>query len=288
MKKTLFLVIFILNIFLLNAQDNEDRARTMISMAMTKATNGSSIDEINELFNNIVDIHPDFHETYTAWGTCIIICDEVNYEAYEDAFHKFRKATKIKPDNAMAYYLWGAGLSIYADHKKDRLLTQEAFLLYQKAIDINPQFVELYMTWGIRLLECAKTDNSVQYYKEAIDKFEKAIEITPEDPDAWECKAWAYFRISKLENNFSKYKKQMIDSFIEADRIGVKTSAYNLACYYSLTKEKEDALKWFEKMLIKRGDEGIDLKNKIIEDEDFNNIRNEKKYKELMKRFFQD
>lgn len=289
MKKTLFLSLFILTTFLLNAQDNSERVNTMITMAMTKATNGGTMEEINELFNQINTAYSDYPETYTAWGTCILICAKEDYKTYEDAFDKFRKATEIKPDNAMAYYLWGRSKYYYAKNKRDDSLYKESFSLYQKAVDIDPQFTEAYYLWGINLLECAKTENSVQLYKESIDKFEKIISITPKNANAWEYKAWAYFRIGKLENNLVKYKDQIVDSYTEAERNGSRLAAYNITCYYSLIKEKDLALKWFEKMLVKSNVDNVGLtKERIDNDKDFDNIRNEKKYKELMKRFFQD
>lgn len=284
MKKIIVFLLLITNLSLI--AQNEDRTNTLITMAMDKAVNGCSVEEINEIFSKIDESQPNNYDIQTAWGTSILICAKDDYSVYESAFDKFRKATEIKQDDVLAYFLWAKSKYHYAKEKNDKSLFQECSSLYQKTIEIDPGFVDGYADWGAFLLDYGRSENNVQLYQEALEKLEKAIAISPERIDLWEYKGWGYLRIGKSENNLLKYKEKIVDSLSEADRLGGQMASYNMACYYSLINEKELALKWFEKMLFKRKNEDQELKKKINEDKDFDNIRNEKKFKELIKRFF--
>ena len=56
------------------------------------------------------------------------------------------------------------------------------------------------------------------------------------------------------------------------------TSAYNVACGYALSGQKEEALDWLE-LSIKAGFSKIDHLRK---DPDLDSLRNEKRYKKLL------
>lgn len=64
-------------------------------------------------------------------------------------------------------------------------------------------------------------------------------------------RGYAYLKLGHLEKNLVQYRPQLEASFFKAEQLGDQSAAYNLACYYSLIKEKEKAVKWLENNTVK-------------------------------------
>lgn len=290
MKKVFFILFFVVSI-LSYAQDNYSRAEALIAMAIGKEAEGGSLDEVSDIFKAAIEISPDYAEIYNAWGATIAqraIAQEDN-ELCKDSFDKFKKATELKPDYAEAYSLWGLAIAYSDANEKDSSsLIKEITDKFRKASEINPDDPNTYINWGMSMLHYAQKEENAEYYRESGEKYDKALSLGAKETDIFEGKGWSYFRLGRLENNYLKYGNQITDAYSEAEKLGSQSAAYNLACYYSLIKEKDLAIKWLEKTIVMdyTNKMGELSKDRINKDKDFDNIRKDKRYKAILKKYF--
>lgn len=289
--KKLFLSLFFLISLITQAQDNRSRAESLVAIAIGKQEEGGSLDEVSKILDEAVKLSPDYAELYSIWGYIYVIYAEKESDAilYEASFEKFKKSIELKPDSPEVYGLWAGAVMYYAALKEDDSIYNESFVILQKAIDIDPDFVGGYLLWGDILLQLAVKNENAYYYEESAGKYDMVLTLGTRSIEALNGKGWAYFRLGRLEKDYSKYSNQIVDSYAEAEKLGSQSAAYNLACYYSLVKEKDLALKWLEKTIVFNYPEKMAVltKDRINKDEDFNNIRRDKRYKEILNRYFQ-
>lgn len=109
-------------------------------------------------------------------------CDR---EDWSEVANACRQATRVMPDMAEAYKIWGNALQ-----RMNR--TAEAMECYSKAVEIQPDLAEVYA--GIAQLYARQ-----QKWQQAIEYFQKAIIIKPEFPLAYRNLAHVWEQSGDLE-----------------------------------------------------------------------------------------
>ncbi|WP_156032691.1 tetratricopeptide repeat protein [Prevotella sp. 10(H)] len=288
--KQLTLILLLIYSISSYSQENKVRAESLSAMAIGKEEEGGSMEEIAAIMEEAVKAAPSHADLYTIWGFLAMRRAEKKSDTalYELSFEKFAKATEMKPDSPEIYGLWAGALIFYANLKKDDSIYQQSFDKLQKAIDADPQFIQAYLVWAQTLLKQAMDKNDSTLYKESIAKYNKVLELDSNSIDALHGRGFACLSLGKIEKDFSRYGKDLVASYTKAEQQGSQSAAYNLACYYSLTKEKDKALKWLEKSIINPYEikMGVLDKKRIEDDDDFDNIRRDKKYKEILTAYF--
>ncbi|MDR2954646.1 MAG: hypothetical protein LBV43_06160 [Prevotella sp.] len=271
-------------------EESKTRAESLAAMALGKDSEGGSIKEVSAIFEEAIKIAPSYTELYTVWSFIIMKHAEKDKktELYQDSFNKLEKALELNPDSPEIYSLWAGGLLSYANLKEDENIYNESFEKLQKAIELNPEFADAYLMWASALLNLANKNKNADYYRQSGEKYNEVLKLNPNSIEALTGKGWSYFRLGHLENDYPKYRHQVIESYGEAERIGSQSAAYNLACYYSLLKEKDESIKWLEKTIVKKYDVRMEIltKERIEKDDDFKNIRRDRRYKEILNRYF--
>lgn len=109
-------------------------------------------------------------------------------------------------------------------------------------------------------------------HHEALDCFRQAHELKPQNLDALMGMAWCFKRIDRVDQSI----EMMRLAYQSHPKIPVVL--YNLACYYSLARNKEQALSWLGRAL--RMDQSI---GKLIPKEtDFDPLRDDPDFKYLL------
>ncbi len=269
--------------------ENKVRAESLAAMAVGKEAEGGSMDEISAMLEEAVKAAPSHADLYAIWGFLAMKRAEKDSDTglYEISFEKFNKSVQLKPSPEV-YGLWAGALIFYANLKKDDSVYKECFDKLQKAVDVNPRFIQAYLVWGQTLLKLAMDKNDAALYKQSIEKYNKVLELDTNSLDANTGKGFACLSLGKIEKDHTKYGEELVSSYLKAEQQGSQSAAYNLACYYSLAKEKEEAHKWLEKSIVKQYTIKMEVldKKRIEADEDFNNIRRDKKYKEILTTYF--
>lgn len=134
-------------------------------------------DESVELIRHIIKERPEeVHWAYIAWGNVLEAQNK-----YEEATQRFRRATEIKPDFALAYIRLGWTL--------DRLgKREEAEKMVEKAANLDTKRPE-------RLLDYAWMLHRHQNYEAADSAFRKASVLYSEEPAVW--MSWVDSKLSR-------------------------------------------------------------------------------------------
>ena len=135
--------------------------------------------------------------------------------------------------------------------------------------DLVTKVEDPYEAYALRGYAKAMNGN----FDEAMKDIDKALEINPNYGRGRHYKAFTY----KLFKKNDKALEWFIKS-VEAEEYS--WSYFGAACIYSVKNDKENAIKYLKKA-VELEPEAIKARAKT--EEDFNNIKNSKEYKELMK-----
>jgi tetratricopeptide (TPR) repeat protein/predicted DNA-binding WGR domain protein len=188
------------------------------------------------------------------------------------------------------YHLIGQWYEQDADYYKAvKWFERSLLIVYQLKQDQISVFSDIFLQLSFCYLEMSRFDLSLLY----INLYQRC------DPESQE--ACGQIRDS-IERSRALYEKAMeaywkalevvtAQSYEEAIRITHKALEiapndpalhFNLACFYSIIKEYREALYYFELALKK----GFNDEDKIRNDEDLNNIRNQQEFAEILSKYF--
>jgi serine/threonine protein kinase/Flp pilus assembly protein TadD len=189
-----------------------------------------------------------------------------NKKMFDDALTAGKKAIELDPNNHIPYWILGR---IYRQMDRE----QEALELFEKALEINPDFYtasgDLRMVYE-RLGEKEKAEEVVWT---AIKFFPDFLLRYPEDARARMFFAMNLSTVGKIEEAKSEAAKA-----IELSP-GDTVMLYNAACFYALIGEKKLAVETLKNAITS----GWQDYGWIKRDPDFESIREEPEYIEMMK-----
>ena len=244
-----------------NKKNNEAR----LNLAALAYSNGHTKKAII-LYNKALEIAPN---NVKALESLAIIM--ISLERYADAKIFYKRVSDS--DSSRKGVNMGLGIIALYDKKiKDaRAFFLKETKLYPENIDA---FFNLAISYefnlkGVRGSKDADYDSAIKYYKIVFEK----------DPNF----LYAPFNIGLIYAKQKKYKDAIAitQKALKNLKAPNEKAYYNLACFYSLDGQKKKAIKYLEKS-IKQGFRDF---NKIESDTDFKNIRDEKKYKKLIKKY---
>ena len=204
---------------------------------------------------------PTLSEAYAALALAYF-----NKKEYTEALEAGQKATELDPNNYVAYWILGR---IYRTSDRER----ESVDLFVKALTINPDFYSAFGDLEMVYERLGETEKFKEISKQALEFYPRYSSKHPDDARAHMYYALALTRAGKTE---------------EAKRIAAKAlhlspddaiMMYNASCFYTQIGEKQLAIETLDKA-IHAGYENFEW---IKRDPDFDGIRNETGYIELMK-----
>lgn len=257
-------------------------------------------DNINKIIaSNSIELKKVASSVYNDWGVDIgnLAKTKTGLEQgklYISAIEKFEIAIAIKP-NYDVYYNWGTYLGKCADTKdgdEQELFYNSALEKFEKAVSLKSDFHEAYYNWGIALGKLAnkKTGSEKErLYSSAFEKFEKAIAINSDFQEA--LNNWGVylgkFAKMKIGKEREKLNKLAIEKYKEA--ITIKPDDhdvyYNWACLYAMQNKIDESIEYLKKA-ISLNKEGTYTKSFILNDEDFQDIKNDPKFIAFLKETF--
>ena len=247
-----------------------------------------------EKFMLAVKYREDYPEAYFGWGTAlsnlgkIINSDdkEKGKELFEQSFEKFMLAVKYREDYPDAYNNWGNALLnlgkiiISDDKEKGKELFEQSFEKYELAVKYKEDYLDAYYNWGIALAELGKIiisgdkEKGKELFEQSIEKYELAVKYKEDYSEAYN-----NLGIAKIHLWYSEKDNNLLNSVIEISLKGeaiLKYSCmYNLACAYSLLKDKKNALHYLSEIIKVKPD----LKKWAREeDKDWLDFRNDEEF----------
>ncbi len=211
-----------------------------------------------EDYNKVIRLKPDYAPAYNNRGNAY-----GKLGRHQRAIEDYSKAIRLKPDNAFAYGNRGAAYDLLGQY-------QRALEDYNEAIRLKLDDAKIYNSRGVAY-------GNLGQHQRAIADFNEAIRLKPDNAVAYNNRGLAYAYLGQYKN--------AREDFDEAIRLkpDYYPAYYNYACLFSLQKDATQACNWLG-WAIERG-----LKDwKYLEaDKDFDNIRNEKCFVDIIKKNIQ-
>ena len=200
-------------------------------------------------------------EAYAALGLCYF-----NKEMINEALKASKKAIELDPSDFIGY--WNLG-RIY--HSTDR--DQEAIELYNKVIELNPEFYSAYTDLRMSYTRLGQKEKRTKLVEMELKIFPQYLFKHPDD-----ARAHLFFATTLIEAGRNKEAKSEAATAMELNP-NDPLMLYNLSCFYSMMNEKKLAIDSLARS-IEAGHEDYEW---FKRDPDFDNIKNEPEFIELMK-----
>jgi len=213
-------------------------------------------------------------------------------EQYQDAKDIYDRILELNPNNPML--LHNRGISYGQLGKYD-----EALADFNHALELRPDAPGTLINRGNAYTELAR-------YDEALADLNRSLELDPDNPAAFNNRGNAYFRLKRYDEALADFNRSLelrpddADTIHNRGTVYIKlgkyneafadlnhalelkpddaSTFYNLACLFSLWGKINDALAYLKKAIDKDEKYHEDAKT----DEDFNNIREDPRFKKLI------
>lgn len=265
---------------------NKQKEAMELSSEGVEHYNNKEYEKAIEKFANAAKLDPNDPSVYHKWGSALARLAQANddIEMCEQSFLKFAKAIELKPDSPQVYNNWGNALVRLARINEDTSLFEQSFTKYAKAIELNPTYPEPFNNWGLALYHLGQLNKDSSLIKQSFTKFEKAIKLNPDYINAYKGYVNAIWQFARQKNKFNTYKSRLKDLLFKMEELKEGAGTYKLACFYSLSDEKDKAIEWLGKYLNKYSK--VSKRTKYEQERDFDNIKSDPRFIELLDRYY--
>lgn len=203
---------------------------------------------------------PSLAEAYVALAMAYY-----NKKLYDDALDAGQKALELDSENATAYWVLAR---IYHSMDQD----DKAIELHEKVIELNPDFYAAYTDLSICYERVGNTNKYTEVVQKSMEMFPRFLSEHPDDARAHIFYAQTLAKLKQADKAKDIGKRAY--ELSPNDTVML----YNLACLFSRLEERETAVDYLKKSCAS----GYQNYEWIKRDADFDNIRNEPGYIELM------
>jgi len=263
-----------------------------------------SVEHARRMFERAIEIDPGYALAWTGIAACssfVYTYWDASVSHLERADTASRKALELAPDSAEAHTARGLALAFAKRF-------EEAEQAFQSAIRLNPKLFDAHYFYGRARLQQGK-------HAEAAKSFEEATRLSPDDYQALSFLTQAYEALGRKAEADEAHRRtlQLIEHHVELNpddsralNLGAMHMAYlgqrerglewakramaadpedsgmlyNLACFYAIQGEPEEALNCLEKAV----QLGFGLRGWIENDPDFSSVRGTPRFQALLEK----
>lgn len=244
-------------------------------------------EEAIECFNKAIELDPKYANAWNNNGAALAYI-----KRHKEAIECFNKAIDLDPKDSSAWDNKGVTLAYLKKY-------EEAIECYDKAIELNPKLAKVWSNKGIALDNLERHEESIECYdkviqidpkflggwnnkgvalgllkrfEDAIYCFDKTIELDHKYFDGWNYKGYALIILKRYQEAIVCYNRAIE---LEPKNAG---AYFNIACSYSLLNDIEKSFEFLKKAI----DMDINYKEVAKTENDFNNIRNDERFRKLV------
>ena len=253
-------------------------------------------------FRKATEEYPDLAPAYFYWGRVLLHLahDDKNNDnrirLYKLAIKKYEKAYELAPEESNALNDWGFALGNLADVEEnpdERIrLRKSAGEKYEKANTLSPQDFSILYNWGFALGDLADVeenpDERIRLRKSAGEKYEKAHALSPQDSKTLNNWGVTLIELGKIlkRNGYYDEAVEKLESSIHHDPNG-PLQILNLARALVLAGRNEEGIQRLKEYVAKmKEQEKLSEINDFRKDDDFIPVRDDPRFKELVKECF--
>lgn len=153
---------------------------------------------------------------------------------------------------------------------------------YEVAFKMDSTNHEALWSWANLLANLGYYTKKPDMITQSFEKYEQAHKLAPNEARLQNDWGSSYLLMCKATDDFKTYKTKTIEKLSQAEALSVQSAAYNLACFYALTKDKKNAYYWLDQALSKEYTVNLGKRInrlQIISDTDFDNIKKRLSFK---------
>lgn len=239
-------------------------------------------------FERAIELKPNYAMAYYNLGTILLDLTKLqdNEMIYQRCFPLFEKAIELNPVYRGAYLNYGNALYELARKKSSENLYQKSITQYKQAISNDPNEFSAYYNLGLALRDLAVIKSDEKLFHESFIQYQNAINLAPDKALLYDNYAAALLNFTALNGKIEEYKEKIEELLNKAKHIDPMFGAYNLACLYARINKYSEAFNYLEIELKNKNHANIS-RSRLEADSDFNNIKNDPKFKKLLDQYLQ-
>ncbi|HYK44240.1 MAG TPA: tetratricopeptide repeat protein, partial [Parafilimonas sp.] len=208
-----------------------------------------------------LELAPNLSESHSSHGFALSLCSK-----YDEAAQEFTQAIRLNSNSYDAFYYY-ARLCFARGHM------EQSADLFLKASEVRREDFQSILLLG-QVYRVLNSDKAEDAFIEGVKRLRKYVELNPDDIRALSFGAGALLEIGNRDEAY-----QWMNRALELDprNAGV---LINGSCLFAKAGDKERALDVLERAV----DLGYGKKDWMENDPDYDNIRHESRFKELMER----
>lgn len=221
----------------------------------------SVLKEAEESSLKALALAPNLAESHSSRGYILALGKK-----YDEAEKEFHEAIRLNSNCYDAYYLYGRSCFARGEFEKSAEM-------YLKASEVRPEDFQslLLLAQSLRIIG---KDNEHEVIRKGISKARKLLELNPDDVRVLSLGSGSLYEIGEKKEAF-----EWIQRAFELNPDSAST-LFNGACVYAKDGKKDQALSLLERAFAK----GYGNKEWIENDPDYESLRDEPRFKELLLR----
>ncbi|MDB4870623.1 MAG: serine/threonine protein kinase with repeat [Gemmatimonadales bacterium] len=209
-----------------------------------------------------LELAPGLAEAHASRGLALALNNR-----FDEAEEEFKTALRLDPRSFEAAYFYAR--ACHANGK-----TEEAVKWFERAVAIRPDDFATLNLLATALNSLGRRDDATRVFRLAYDAARKHLELNPDNPRALYMGAGALSHLGESEKSREWNRRALA---MEPDDAGV---LYNIACGFALEHQTQEALTALNKAI----DQGFGHWKWIEHDSDFDSIRNEPGFLDVLAR----
>ncbi len=177
---------------------------------------------------------------------------------YEEALADFNRSLELRPDTPGTLINRGNAYTELARY-------DEAFANLNRSLELDPDNPTAFNNRGNAYFR-------LERYDEALADFNRSLELRPNDAETLSNRGRAYTRLGRYDEAIADFNRSLELKPDDPDTI------YDLACVFSLWSKPEDSIAYLKRAI----ELGGKSPEKAKRDEDFDNIRDDPRFKKLI------
>ena len=209
-----------------------------------------------------IELDPECAEAHSARGLAISMS-----KRFEDAEEEFETSIRLSPNLFVAYYFFARICFV-------RGKLEKAAQLFEQACIVNPEDYQSPLLLGNTYMGLKLIDKSHSAFRRGLEIAKRHLELNPDDARATYLSAHGLIELGEKEKGLDWANRAL------ATDPDDPVILYNISGAYALLGRGEEAISYLEKAL----KNGYTSKEWIENDSYLDSIRNNRKFKELLKK----